>query len=127
MTMYPVRLAMICAALSLPVAGYADNFDYDHTTAIAPDFFNADQSAAGIIGKAAMSDDGGTVGEVTDVIFDETGMVRGYIVDVGGFLGIDSRPLYVPKALTEIRIDGIVVQLVIDMPVGALKEDAKTD
>ena len=44
MTMYPVRLAMICAALSLPVAGYADNFDYDHTTAIAPDFFNADQA-----------------------------------------------------------------------------------
>ncbi|MCA8867579.1 MAG: PRC-barrel domain-containing protein [Rhodobacteraceae bacterium] len=127
MKMYPARLAMICIALSLPVAGYADNFDYNHTTAIAPDFFTADQSAAGIIGRDALSDDGGTVGEVADVIFDESGTVRGYIVDVGGFLGLDSRSLYIPKALAEVRIDGIVVQLVIDMPVGELKDDAKLD
>jgi len=118
---------LICATLVLPVQSLAQGFDYNDVATVDPETFAANQHATGIIGKTAMSSDGRDVGEVVDIVFDDTDAVRGYIVDVGGFLGLDPTPLYIPSSLASIRIDGANADLELDMLADDVATDARLD
>lgn len=118
---------LICATLVLPVQSLAQGFDYNDVATVDPETFAANQLVTGIIGKTAMSSDGRDVGEVVDIVFDDTDAVRGYIVDVGGFLGLDPTALYIPSSLASIRIDGANADLELDMLADDVATDARLD
>jgi sporulation protein YlmC with PRC-barrel domain len=52
-----------------------------------------DLSAENLIGQAIYSPEEETVGEVGDVIFDQSGGIEAVVVDVGGFLGMGEKPV----------------------------------
>lgn len=127
MIKHPIKMVLLCGMLISPVAVYAEGFDYNDIAPVPPDYFKANEHAAGIIGQRAVTRQGDDVGDVVDVVFDDSNKVRGYIVDVGGFFGIDATPLYIPGTVAKVRIDGVAADLVIDMLAADLKEDAKLD
>lgn len=50
--------------------------------------------------------EGELIGEVSDIVFSEDGVVAGYLVDVGGFLGIGSRTVVMGLDTVEIFVNG---------------------
>lgn len=55
----------------------------------------ADLKADTIIGMSVIDAENETIGEVGDILIDEGGKVEAFIVDVGGFLGINEKPVAV--------------------------------
>ena len=51
--------------------------------------------AQGILGKEVRSAADENMGRIVDVIVDQTGQVRGAVIDFGGFLGVGSRKIAV--------------------------------
>lgn len=119
--------AILAALLLQPIAGRADDVDLGHVFTVTNGTFTADRHAGGIVGHRAVAQGNEVVGDVTDIVFDETLTVAGYVVDVGGFLGLDATPLFVPDDLASIRIDGSAVELVIGMAAAELTTDARID
>ncbi|MBJ6126998.1 PRC-barrel domain-containing protein [Microvirga splendida] len=61
--------------------------------------------ASDLIGRNVFGPEGEDVGEISDVIIDQSGRIRGYVLSVGGTFGIGDRKVAVsPYAL---RIDPI--------------------
>jgi uncharacterized protein YrrD len=89
--------------------------------------FPRSQSTAAMIGQEVVSSDGEKLGEVADVILDERHRLAGYIVDAGGFLGLDATPVFVPADRMTMRIDGVSVEFVLSMDSAAFRADAKLD
>lgn len=54
--------------------------------------------ASELIGKDLVGPDGNEIAEVSDLIIDANHMVRHVVVDVGGFLGIGSKPVAIEMA-----------------------------
>ncbi len=119
--------AAICVAIAFPLSAFAQGFNYNNVGQVQPDQFRADQSAAALIGQRAIAQDDVHVGDVIDVIHDEDMKVRGYIVDIGGFLGIDATPVFFPASRVSVRIDGIAAELVLDMDAPDVREIARAD
>lgn len=67
------------------------------------------------------------MGDVRDVITDETGTVVGYLVDSGGFLGLGETHVFVPKDQGVVRVDGISVELVIQLEAAVFRTDVRLD
>jgi hypothetical protein len=44
-------------------------------------------------GTDVVGPDNKTIGSVTDILFDKTGVIKAYIISVGGFLGIGSKDI----------------------------------
>jgi sporulation protein YlmC with PRC-barrel domain len=89
-----------------------------------PAALNADGSinASKVVGVNVVNTANDTVGEISEVLLDDSGKVAGVVVDVGGFLGIGSHP--VKLAWNEIKMmnkDG-TLQAVVNMDKNALKE-----
>jgi sporulation protein YlmC with PRC-barrel domain len=98
------------------------------TTAAAdasrPAALNADGSinASKVVGVNIVNHANDTVGEISEVLLDESGKVSGVVVDVGGFLGIGTHP--VKLAWNQIKMvnqDG-KLQAVVNMDKNALKQ-----
>lgn len=106
--------------LALTTVAYSEAFDYDDVSAIDAGLFPESQRAAIILGKPVLSADDETVGHVNDIIFSEDGVLMGYIVNVGGFIGIDTTQVYVPIDQTRLRIDGSSVEMFLDLSAAEL-------
>lgn len=55
----------------------------------------ADLKADEIIGMSVTGADNETVGEVSDILIDKGGKVEAFVIDVGGFLGMNEKPVAV--------------------------------
>ncbi len=55
----------------------------------------ADLKADKIIGMSVTGADNETVGEVSDILIDKGGKVEAFVIDVGGFLGMNEKPVAV--------------------------------
>lgn len=91
------KLKLAALLVLLPLGVLAQGFDYSSIYTVTPEEFPAQQRMAAIIGQSAVSIDDETVGDVRDVITDETGTVVGYLVDSGGFLGLWRNACLRPK------------------------------
>jgi hypothetical protein len=85
----------------------------------APPVVAAEQVAptelTGLLGHAVVGPGGATIGQITDLLIDRQGRVRGVVVDVGGFMGVGNRKVAV--AWSALRFDsgpkGPVISVVI--------------
>lgn len=118
---------LFTALCVLPLPVFAQAPDYQSFYTVAPDYFPVQQRSAAIIGSAAISRDNQTLGEVSDVITDETQTVVGYLVDTGGIFEIGEKAVFVPSGQAAISVDGINVKLVIDLDAAVFRTDAKLD
>jgi sporulation protein YlmC with PRC-barrel domain len=89
-----------------------------------PAALNADGSinASKLAGVNVVNNANDTVGEISEVLLDDSGKVSGVVVDVGGFLGIGTHP--VKLAWNQVKMvnkDG-KLQAVVNMDKNALKE-----
>ncbi|WP_162912910.1 PRC-barrel domain-containing protein [Rhodospirillaceae bacterium SYSU D60014] len=48
-----------------------------------------------LLGKPLVTADGEEIGEVEGIVFDENDQIAGIVVDAGGYLGVDTRPVVV--------------------------------
>jgi sporulation protein YlmC with PRC-barrel domain len=89
-----------------------------------PAALNADGSinASKLAGVNVTNSSNDTVGEISEVLLDESGKVSGVVVDVGGFLGIGTHPVKLAwKEIKMINNDG-KLQGVVNMDKNALKQ-----
>jgi sporulation protein YlmC with PRC-barrel domain len=89
-----------------------------------PAALNADGSinASKLAGVNVTNSANDTVGEISEVLLDESGKVSGVVVDVGGFLGIGTHPVKLAwKEIKMINNDG-KLQAVVNMDKNALKQ-----
>jgi sporulation protein YlmC with PRC-barrel domain len=89
-----------------------------------PAALNADGSinASKVVGVNVINNSNDTVGEISEVLLDNSGKVSGVVVDVGGFLGIGTHPVKLAwKQVKMVNNDG-KLQAVVDMDKNALKE-----
>jgi sporulation protein YlmC with PRC-barrel domain len=89
-----------------------------------PAALNADGSinASKVVGVNVINNANDTVGEISEVLLDDSGKVSGFVVDVGGFLGIGTHP--VKLAWNQVKMvnkDG-KLQAVVNMDKNALKQ-----
>jgi uncharacterized protein YrrD len=77
----------------------------------APHFVAVDPSdmlSSRVVGVNITDPSSNNIGQIEDVVFDGSHAVKGYIVSVGGFLGIDSRYVVVdPKSLNVTYDSGV--------------------
>ena len=77
----------------------------------APHFVTVDPSdmmSSRVVGLNISDPSSNNIGKIEDVVFDGSHMVKGYIVSVGGFLGMDARYVVVdPKSLKVTYDDGV--------------------
>jgi len=67
----------------------------------------ADLKADKIIGMSVTGADNETVGEVSDILIDKGGKVEAFVIDVGGFLGVNEKPVAVSfDKLQLVRAEG---------------------
>lgn len=89
-----------------------------------PAAMNADGSinASKVVGVNVVNNANDTVGEISEVLLDDSGKVSGVVVDVGGFLGIGTHPVKLAwKQIKMVNKDGSL-QAVVNMDKNALKE-----
>lgn len=101
--------------------------DLSTVFAIGDTPFPRSQSVATMIGQDVVSLEGDKVAVVTDVILDEGKHLVGYVVDAGGFLGIDGTSAFVPADKMTLRIDGVAVEFVLSMDSASFRTDVKLD
>ncbi|OWY08871.1 hypothetical protein B6V73_20015 [Thioclava sp. JM3] len=61
------------------------------------------------------------------MITDDAETVVEYLVGSGGFLGIGEKHVFVPKDQTVVKIDGISVELVIQLDAAGFRIDIRLD
>lgn len=105
----------LAVAMAFATPTFAEGFNYDQISTTDSVEFAASQSASAVIGKPVITSDETTIGNVDDIIINGSNIVVGYLVDVGGFLGIGSTPTYIPLDQTRLRIDGISVEVILNL------------
>jgi len=74
-----------------------------------------DIAASSLIGARVYGPDDSSLGSIDDVVFDQGGAIDGVIVNVGGFLGIGSKPVALDFESLQVRQDEFnVVTVVVD-------------
>lgn len=53
-------------------------------------------------GTDVIGADSKTIGDVTDILFDKTGKIEGYVISVGGFLGMGSKEVALAPSSFEV-------------------------
>ncbi|MBV8474678.1 MAG: PRC-barrel domain-containing protein, partial [Hyphomicrobiales bacterium] len=74
----------------------------------APSFIsldNSDMLSSNIVGLDVRNDQNASIGKIQDVAFDNSKALKGYIVSVGGFLGIGTHYVAVQPESVMIRYD----------------------
>jgi hypothetical protein len=86
-------LVPFAAALLLPAAAGAQEAPPGTGDAMSTRVFAAPFTANELIGEGVVNSAGEDVATVADLLFDENGTLRQVVLDVGGFLGIASKPV----------------------------------
>jgi sporulation protein YlmC with PRC-barrel domain len=89
-----------------------------------PAALNADGSinASKVVGVNVVNNANDTVGEISEVLLDDSGKVSGVVVDVGGFLGIGTHPVKLGwNQVKMVNKDG-KLQAIVNMDKNALKQ-----
>ena len=74
-----------------------------------------DMVASKLIGTGVVNGAAETIGQIADIVLDQKGAVKSWIIGVGGFLGLGSKYVAVdPSVLTLDRTDGKTLQARID-------------
>ncbi|MBN2629282.1 MAG: PRC-barrel domain-containing protein [Rhodobacteraceae bacterium] len=113
--------------MALTSAAHAQTRDTSALFRIGDLPFPRSQSAAAMIGQDVVSLEGDKLGKVGDVILDEQQRLIGYVVDAGGFLGLDATPVFVPVDRMTMRIDGVAVEFVLQMDSVGFRSDVMLD
>ena len=74
----------------------------------APHFINlqgGDMLSSNVVGLGVYDNQKDDVGKIEDVVFDKSKTVNGYILSVGGFLGVGTRYVAVDPAAVNIAYD----------------------
>ena len=111
-----VRL-LSTTAIILALAGpaWAQSTDSSEVGNSSYPFLDSDMTQSNwgsdtLLGKPLMTVDGEEIGEVEEIVFDENDQIAGIVVDAGGYLGVDSRPVVVDwYAVTVIPEDEMMV------------------
>lgn len=64
-----------------------------------------------VVGMAVIGQDGKEVGEVSDVLVGEDGMMQSIVVDQGGFLGIGEKSIALELSAVDIQDDGVHINM----------------
>ncbi len=75
------------------------------TGAINTDFVAQEVSASDLMGARVYGANDSDLGEISDIVFDESGQIDAVVIDVGGFLGIGEKPVAVDFDSLNIRTD----------------------
>jgi sporulation protein YlmC with PRC-barrel domain len=75
------------------------------TGAIDSDFNPQEVAASDLMGTRVYGSNDADLGEIGDIVFDESGNIDAVIVDVGGFLGIGEKPVALNFDSLNIRTD----------------------
>jgi sporulation protein YlmC with PRC-barrel domain len=96
-----VRL-LSTTAIILALAGpaWAQSSDSSEVGKSSYPFLDSDMTESNwgsdtLLGKPLMTADGEEIGEVQGIVFDENDQIAGIVVDAGGYLGVDTRPVVV--------------------------------
>jgi hypothetical protein len=84
-------MLLLAAALGLCVAATPT----PTPALIAPAEIAAPPEIAGLLGYKVLSDTGKNLGRIVDVLVDARGVVRGVVIDIGGFMGLGARKVAV--------------------------------
>ena len=74
----------------------------------APHFATVDKSdklSSRVVGTDVTDKGDNTIGKIEDVVFDGSNAIKGYVLSVGGFLGMGSRYVVVDPASVKITFD----------------------
>ena len=75
----------------------------------------ADRVTSRLVGLTIQNGANETIGEIADLVLDETFRVKAWVVGVGGFLGIGTKYVAIdPSALTVARVDDKTLKATID-------------
>ncbi len=86
------RMLLLAAALGACVATTPAP---PPATAVAPAEIAAPPEVAGLLGYKVLSATGKNLGRIVDVLVDAQGVVRGVVIDIGGFMGLGARKVAV--------------------------------
>jgi len=86
-------LVPLVAGLLLPAAAAAQEAAPGAGGAMSTHVFPAPFTANELIGEGVVNAAGENVATIADLLLDENGTVRQVVLDVGGFLGIASKPV----------------------------------
>jgi sporulation protein YlmC with PRC-barrel domain len=75
------------------------------TGALNTDFVAQEVSASDLMGARVHGANDADLGEISDIVFDESGQIDAVVIDVGGFLGIGEKPVAVDFDSLNIRTD----------------------
>ncbi len=102
----------VIAATALAGAAFAQNATTKETPQptpnATPNFItldNADMLSSNVVGLDVRNDQNNDIGKIQDVAFDSSKSVKGYILSVGGFLGIGTHYVAVQPEAVMIRYD----------------------
>ncbi|MFZ5965015.1 PRC-barrel domain-containing protein [Thalassococcus sp. BH17M4-6] len=128
-----IRFATLATAaiLAAVTAGpsFAQDPELEPFTTVPESVLTPAQKASSIIGAKAIANEDDSIGTVSDVVLDwkDPARVVGYIVDAGGFLGLDSAHVFVPIDSAKVRVDGRNIDLIVDIDAAIFRADAKLD
>lgn len=87
-----MRFALVALALAF---GTATTPAPQAPSAAAPAEVAAPPELAGLLGYDVLSNTGKHLGRIVDVLVDGRGVVRGVVIDIGGFMGLGARKVAV--------------------------------
>jgi sporulation protein YlmC with PRC-barrel domain len=90
--MKPARMLLLAAALGF---GLATTPAPVPPSPAAPAEIAAPPEVAGLLGYDVLSTTGAHLGRIVDVLVDARGVVRGVVIDIGGFMGLGARKVAV--------------------------------
>ena len=90
----------IAAFSALPIAAFAQATMTHFIT-----LQNADMLSSNVVGVDVYDNDNHDLGAIKDIAFDSTKMVKGYILSVGGFLGMGTHYVAVDADSVNIKYD----------------------
>jgi len=112
MSMKLARMLLLAAALGAGVA----TTPAPTPATVAPAEIAAPPEIAGLLGYKVLSATGKNLGRIVEVLVDTRGVVRGVVIDIGGFMGLGARKVAVAwRALSfSSSKDGPIVSVMVD-------------
>ena len=79
------------------------------------------QQIEGLLGKTVESPTGEDMGHIVDVLVDKTGLIRGALIDFGGFFGVGNRKIAIEWQLIRFPTDPKSGAVMVDLPRNQLR------
>jgi sporulation protein YlmC with PRC-barrel domain len=102
-TSMKTTIALLLAATALSAPAFAQNTQpatntapMATTTTAAPMNASGEWRASKLVGVNVYNEQNNSVGEIDEVLLDHTGKVAGFVIGVGGFLGMGEHEVLIP-------------------------------